>query len=301
MDTRFTRRRGLGVGLLGFLLLLLLACQGVSISLGDETAAPTPNLAATAAVIAAQTMQAQAQPSPTGPGQATQVLAATATVAAPTVPPSPTPVPSPTATPVPTATPAPAVTLTANGNLRCREGPGAYYPEVAMLTPGDTVAVVGHAEEMPEYWQVRLDDGRTCWVWERYASLEGDVAAVPTVTPPPAPDAAFSLYYAGYSECASSGLTFQIVNRGPVPIESFYIEVHDGALYTATAGLKFTWWLDCVTSGSAGTILPGKNALITVNTGLEDLRGHTVQIKAKACTEDNLNGTCFERTFTITP
>ena len=289
--------RGLGLGLMG--LALLLACNGVTISLGDQTT-PTADLAATAAAIAAQTIQAQV----TAPPAATPAATPLAPPTQPPPPPTATRPALPTATPQPpppTATPVAQVTFTATADTRCRQGPGVYYPQVGAVAAGQTVPVLARTDAIEGYWLVQLPDGRTCWAWDRYATLQGNTAALPMATPPPAPDAAFSLFYIDYSECgANKGLTFELLNRGSVPIESVYIEIQ-GTPYNVTAGLQFQWWLDCNRKGSANTIYPGRGAWITVPTGSEDLRTHNITVYAKACTEDNLAGTCFERTVPFRP
>ncbi len=296
MFRSFRTRPGLGLALLGGL--LLLACSGVTVVVGDQ-ATPTADLEATVAALAAQTVQAQA---------AAATTAAPAATSIPTVAPAPpTPVltatlpPLPTATPQPTATPVPPVRFTATANVICRQGPGVYYPEVGILHAGDQVPVLAGTDAVEGYWLVQLPDGRTCWAWDRYATLEGDASTLPKATPPPAPDAAFSLFYVGFSECgANRGLTFEVVNRGAVPIESMELRLRD-TVYSVTAGLQFQWWLDCSQKGSANTIYPGKSVWITLPTGSDDFRGHSITIDATACTADNLNGTCFERAIPFRP
>ncbi len=291
--------RGLGLGLMG--LTLTLACSRVTFSFGDETT-PTADLAATAAAIAAQTIQAQTTAQEEAPATAAAPSPLPPTAVSPTA--TATPPPLPTATPQPpppTATPRPEVTFTATANTRCRQGPGVYYPQVGVVAAGQTVPVLARTDAVEGYWLVQLPDGRTCWAWDRYATLQGNAAALPLATPPPAPDAAFSLFYIDAAECgANRGLTFELVNRGPVPIESAYIEIQ-GTSYRVSAGLQFQWWLDCNRKGSAHTIQPGRSVWITVPTGTEDLRTRAITVYAKACTEDNLNGTCFERTLSFRP
>ncbi|NPA30765.1 MAG: SH3 domain-containing protein [Chloroflexi bacterium] len=303
MGTMQWFRRGLGTGLWGAVALLLLACNGVTITLGNTSTAPTttPDVVASAVAVLAQTQQAQT---------------ATATHPTATLPPTAVPQPTATATSLPTATPrpqatatprppsptaAPAASFTARVDTRCRQGPGVYYPEVGAVLAGETVPILARSEAVEGYWLVQLPDGRTCWAWDRYATLQGDTASLPAATPPPAPEAAFSLFYVGPSECgANRGLTFEVVNRGPVPIESLYLEVQ-GSTYRLTAGLQFQWWLDCDRKGSAKTIYAGRSAWVTIPTGTEDLRGQNITVYAKACTGDNISGTCFERRVPLRP
>ncbi len=285
------------------LLALSLACSDITITIGDTTATLTPDLAATAAAIAAQTLQA-APPDTAGtvPGAPTSAVV-TAQPPASTPIPSATPIPLPTATPIPPTPTFAPVLFTATANVRCRQGPGVFYPEVGIVAEGQTVPVLAGTDLIQGYWLVQLPDGRTCWAYERYATLQGNTSVLPLATPPPAPPAAFSLLYIDYSECGCRhGLTFEIVNRSEVAIESLYMEVRaSSGTYPLTVDLHFSWWLDCDRKGSANTIFPGKSVWVTVPTDGVDLRGHDITVYAKACTADALHGDCFERTVPFRP
>ena len=114
-------------------------------------------------------------------------------------PPTPTPLP-PTATPepptataeLPTSTPE-ASTPTAQpiviseGGVNLRGGPGTGYPVVGAFADNERATVVGR-DSSGAWWQVRLDNGTSGWVFDDVVRSEGDLSAVPVVIEtPPAP------------------------------------------------------------------------------------------------------------------
>lgn len=85
------------------------------------------------------------------------------------------------------ATPeAPTARLTANTN--CRTGPLAVYDLIATYLSGKVLEVTGKSAAS-DYWYVADPEqpSRQCWLWGRYAEVEGEVAAIPVFTPPPTP------------------------------------------------------------------------------------------------------------------
>lgn len=104
---------------------------------------------------------------------------ATETTAEPTATSLDTETPSPTATPsVPTQ-----ARITGDG-LQVRVGPGTAYEVVASLAEGDEVNVLGR-DEMGDWVKVSLDGGEEGWVAAEFVDVEGNLKAVPVVTPEP--------------------------------------------------------------------------------------------------------------------
>ncbi|NLE45483.1 MAG: SH3 domain-containing protein [Chloroflexi bacterium] len=189
--------------------LLLSACL-VSASLltacGADHPPPTPDAAATEAVIAAKIFATLNAAAPT-PAPTATVPPATTTLPAPTtVAPSPTPV-APTLTP--TASPAPTLTATQqpsptaisegplasmlSATLNVRAGPGTGHAVIATAKQGERLPVTGR--NLDGSWlEVMLPEGRSGWISASLAQLNvpaGTVAAARTIpTPPPAPTAA---------------------------------------------------------------------------------------------------------------
>ena len=111
--------------------------------------------------------------------------------------------PTPTSSPViPTTTPtsillspttiftatsvAPQVSVSVATN--CRVGPGAAYQKVGALLVGQVAEVVGR-NSTSTYWLIRNPSGAgdVCWLWGQFATVTGDINALPVVTPPPLP------------------------------------------------------------------------------------------------------------------
>ena len=91
---------------------------------------------------------------------------------------------SPTATPTITVTPSPATPLVSvSGETNCRTGPSKYYEFIWKAEVGETFMVVGRYAPA-NYWIIKLNDGRECWLWGEYATLMGDVNSLPEYTPP---------------------------------------------------------------------------------------------------------------------
>ena len=97
----------------------------------------------------------------------------------------------PTATSLDTETPSPAATpsvptrarITGDG-LQVRIGPGTTYEVTTSLAEGDEVDVLGR-DEMGDWVKVRLDNGEEGWVTSEFVDVEGNLKAVPVITPEP--------------------------------------------------------------------------------------------------------------------
>ncbi len=225
----------------------------------------------------------------------------------PTVPPAPTQItPTPWVTANP-GTPGP-VMLTTTGNVYCRSGPAVYYKALAAFQPGVTLPVLGRTPSDTGYWLVKTDDGIQCWIWGKYATLSGgDPALLPVMTPPPPPPAAFIVSVSQVSTCRGEwGLTLLIENKGQLPLESIEATIMDQAKtfeyhYPLEQSHRFLWWYDCERRGGRESIPPGEEGMITVPTDGQDLRGWPLVVRVRACTENGLQGFCFERTTLLYP
>lgn len=118
----------------------------------------------------------------------TQVAALSLTPTATPIPPTQTPQPTEaaTATPAPTGTPS-VVTVQVSVPTNCRTGPGRQYDLIGALRVGQTAQVVGKSTAL-NYWIIQNPNrSGTCWLWGRYATVTGNVAALPETAAPPAP------------------------------------------------------------------------------------------------------------------
>jgi len=170
----------------GFLVILALACNMPSLQ-GAPPPAPPPG--GDAGIIGTQTSLALTQaalgadpnPNPNPPPESSPEATATET-STPTV----------TLTGTPT-TPMVSVSLDTN----CRTGPGIIYDYLTFLPVGEKAEVIGkYTSVSPTYWIIKKG-GITCWLWGQYATVEGNVAALPEMIPPPSPTPTFTPTPAG--------------------------------------------------------------------------------------------------------
>jgi hypothetical protein len=189
--------------------LFLIAGLSLGMALtGCKSSQPTPDAAATEAVIAAKIFATLTASAPTTAPQATAtpvpptVPPPSPTVAPSptTVPPSPTPTPppptptsNPTVPPSPTATPEGSLAIVKSANLNVRAGPGTGHAVVATAKQSDRLPVTGRNAD-GSWLEVTLPRGRSGWIAAPLAQLNmpADKVAVAAVipTPPPAPTAA---------------------------------------------------------------------------------------------------------------
>ncbi len=217
--------------------------------------------------------------------------------------PTPTATPSPTPTSVPTATPHPPVTLFALGNLFCRDGPGPYYDQVALLRPDDRAPILGYTPGFQDqrYWLIALPDARFCWLLDqpRFLEIQGDPQGLPTVPAPPPPELAFTITFSGLAECNNRyGWMFTVHNYGQLPIESVQLHYDQGA--DGIWPTYLDWWRDCQTRGGGPFILPGRQGLLTLDVASPG-RGRTITMTARVCAKDHGQPPCHEKTFTFRP
>jgi len=96
--------------------------------------------------------------------------------------------PAATDTPIPPTLTSAVPYVSVSVDTNCRTGPGQVYDYVGALLVGELAEVVGR-ESTGRFWYIRNPDGITefCWVWDEYATLRGDTALLPVLTPPPTP------------------------------------------------------------------------------------------------------------------
>lgn len=167
---------------LGVLLLAAAACQPPAVVTPTQG---LDDLALTATAIV-QTLSAQ--------NSATPLVVITATFPAEGIPSATElpPIVSETASPVVgpptvtvTASPGvPMVSVTVGTN--CRTGPGRVYDRIGGAPVGVKFVIVGK-HTPSNYWIIRLQDGRECWLWGQHAVVEGNVNSLPELNAPPRP------------------------------------------------------------------------------------------------------------------
>ncbi|NOY99866.1 MAG: hypothetical protein GXP40_11825 [Chloroflexi bacterium] len=101
-------------------------------------------------------------------------------------PPATTSVPSITPTPTITLTPTPSIPMVSvSVDTNCRTGPGKIFDYVTALLVGEKAEVIGK-NTPSNYWVIKKG-GATCWLWGKYATVEGNVSAIPEMPSPPTP------------------------------------------------------------------------------------------------------------------
>lgn len=136
------------------------------------TVTPTPTLDVDATLTSFALTQETGQTSPTAVIEFTSTAVLTPTVTS-TLPPS-----------------VPTVSVSVDTN--CRTGPGVSYDRLAGLFVGEKAEVIGkYTSVSPNYWVIRKGSV-TCWLWGRYATVEGNTANLPEMVPPPSPTPTFT-------------------------------------------------------------------------------------------------------------
>jgi hypothetical protein len=91
---------------------------------------------------------------------------------------------TPTITPTGTQS-VPMVSVSTATN--CRAGVTIADEILWALLPNNKAEVVGKYTPL-NYWLIKMPGGGQCWLWGQYATIEGDVASIPEVQPPPTPE-----------------------------------------------------------------------------------------------------------------
>lgn len=159
----------------GLLVVLALASCTAHPEAARGTASAGTQTSAALDSIAASTLSALSTQTARAPLTATRSAASTHAVPSPT-----------SGTPAPTPTPA-QVWIEVRIDTNCRLGPGPGHEMVGALFVGERTIVLQRSA-VPDYWVVDNPDrpGYTCYLWGKYATLEGDIGALPLDIPPTA-------------------------------------------------------------------------------------------------------------------
>jgi hypothetical protein len=159
--------------------------------------------------------------------------------------------PTPSQTPTPTSTLAPTASLTPTPEplkvsvslaTNCRTGPGAAYPFVLDLQPGQVAQVMAQST-VEDYWYIADPEGSDehCWLWGEYATVEGEAGNLPVLTPEPSPipQSDFTMYLHSISECGSTRVVFTVLNNSARTFRSARLHVEDVTNSSNLRGPKF--------------------------------------------------------------
>jgi hypothetical protein len=289
------------------LLLFVLSSGALACALPEFLAADPNALATSAAqtVIAAVELTQAASPLTSVP--ASPVPTATFT------PGLPTPIPTQTATAVPTLT---VVLLPAQISVsvptNCRSGPGKVYDRVGALLVGETVPILGR-EATGMYWYIPNPDaaGEFCWVWGEYATLSGNTAILPVLTPPPTPSPtftatpspAFDASYVDLDSCSDWWPEIKLKNTGQIAFSSIGMTLQDVVTSVVVSAISddFVNKTGCSSSTTKSALLPDKILTVSAPAFTYNPTGHKIRATITLCSQAGQNGLCVTKTITFTP
>ena len=111
-------------------------------------------------------------------------------------------------------------------DTNCRVGPGQQFEMIGALMVGERTRVLQRST-YPDYWVVDNPDrpGQPCYLWGRYATLDGDIGVLPLdVTPTPTPEPA-SIAGWSYLDRNSNGLRDPGESGEAVPYARFLLRL----------------------------------------------------------------------------
>lgn len=231
------------------------------------------------------------------------LLVPTATLESPTA----TLIPSSTPTPLPVFTSTPVVPqISVSVATNCRVGPGRVYDRVGALAVGQVAEVVGRNNQ-GNYWYIRNPNQPSsfCWLWGEYATVTGNLAALPVFTPPPTPTPmpAFVAVYDRLETCRGWWVDFELTNTGGVAFESVSLNVRDtvtGQVVSMFAD-SFVDADGCVDSSTRDELQPGASPNVSSPAFNYDPSGHELQATITVCSSEGLNGTCLTQVLRFKP
>lgn len=292
--------------------IVVLACVMPAISIQDSGAIST---AAAETVIAGFTQTAWIEflsptiPEPTltfSPGPPTLIPTITETEI-------PTQTPSQTLTATLTLTSTPLVPqISVSVPTNCRVGPGKVYERVGALLVDEVAEVYGR-DPTGNYWYIRNPDSPNnfCWVWGEYATVTGNIAFLPVLTPPPTPTPTvtptpapdFDASYTGLDTCVGWWVEISLENTGLIPFKSVGLIVKDTVTDVVLANFtnSFTNNDGCLTSNTWDTLGAGKKRVVSSPDFNYDPSGNQLHATITLCSNIDQNGTCVTRTINFTP
>ena len=216
---------------------------------------------------------------------------------------SPTPVF--TSTPVFTATSTtPQVSVSVATN--CRAGPGRIYDRLGGLQVGQVAEVIGR-NPTNNYWYIRNPGTSNgfCWLWGEYATVTGNFAALPVLTPPPTPTPrpAFDAEFVRLEACANWRVDINLTNTGGITFESISLTVRDRDTDVVTSMIAdyFADVNNCSTTASREQLNPGAERTVTSSPFTYNPRGHDLRATITMCSREGLSGTCITEVINFTP
>lgn len=297
------------------LLLAFLVCAGFGAVIYRATLAPQimeTNFAQTMSVALTQTAQSQfispiVQASNTPPPTVTPPI--TFTPGAPTITPSATA----TLPPAILFTPTPSVPqISVYVDTNCRVGPGKVYDRVGYLLVGQVSEIYGR-NPAGNYWYIRNLNKTTdyCWLWGEYATVSGNLSALPVYTPPPTPTPMpnFAASFAGEDTCCGKdGCTgwwvdIRLENTGGITFRSMTLTVRDTdtEISQTLYSNGFTDNDGCTDTVTYDSLSPGGRRIVSSPAFAYDLSDHELRATITLCSNTNQSGTCITEVIEFEP
>lgn len=226
----------------------------------------------------------------------------------PTITPSPSPSPTITLSPTPVFTSTPSIpVISVSVPTNCRVGPGKVYDRVGALLVGEYTQIYGR-DLMGNYWYVANPDvaGGSCWLWGEYATVAGNIQALPIFTPPPTPTPApaFVATYSGLESCNGAWwVEVKLENTGGLTFKSILMAVADSGANTTVSQDEnnFTNLNGCNSSESKTVLASGEKHIVSSPAFGYDPTGHKLRATITLCSDVNVNGMCVTEIIQFKP
>jgi len=227
--------------------------------------------------------------------------------------------PTQTLTPTITLTTTPeGVFLTMTADTNCRQGaPYSAFKILATIKTGEKVEVLGRNPENDSYYVKNPYDANSkCWVYGKYATVNGDTSALqvvtmqptPTFTPTPTPVPDFSVSYVGLETCPPNWVfKLFIKNTSDKVWQSMQISGTDtvtGFVINQSSNV-FEDWVGCAVVLTQGDLTKGETSNV-LNTSpgnffVYNPTGNLINVTVRLCTQDGLLGECVAKNLSFTP
>lgn len=209
-------------------------------------------------------------------------------VTSPTEEGPPVETPSLTPSPTTTVTPEPEVlTAEITMNTNCRLGPKDVFELIHIFIAGDQVDLLGKNQN-ESFWFVKdqNEKGYDCWLWNEYATTEGNTDLLPVFTPPPEPAPIMNFVVAYKNTTGETVVAVYVRNSGNVALQSYSTTFKDTitAESLVISGNKF---------GNAAKVSVGNQGIVTSPAFSASTIGHQINVTVKACSQDGISGKCY--------
>jgi hypothetical protein len=289
---------------IGALLFAFFTCAGMGAYIYIARPVYNPNVVETqvAQMINDALTQTQMAQAPT----IAPILLPSSTATSPFLPPPSTVTPSATLPAIIfTSTPSvPQISVSVDTN--CRVGPGKIYDRVGYLLVGQLSEIYGRNPN-GDYWYIRNLNNNTayCWLWGQYATVSGNIAALPIYTPPPTPTPMpdFQVYYNNMDSCTNWWVDLRLENDGGMGFTSMTLTVRDEDTDIAQTlySEDFTDVNGCSETFIKDSLSPGANRIVSSPAFTYDFSGHDMRATVTLCSNPGQSGICLTKVIEFTP